>query len=167
MDFKNNYKSFFVKFFATCFGLGYSPIFPGAVGVVFGAVVAYLVHPSPFFIKILITLALIVFAVPLSTKAEKLFEKKDCKKIIIDEVIGILIATIWFTPLDIYHLTGFTDLSVIMFIAILFIYGLFDTIKMYPANISQRLYGGWGIVIDDIIAGIYTAITIFLILKFF
>ena len=53
-----------------------------------------------------------------------------------------------------------------MFISILFIYGLFDAIKIYPANISERLYGGWGIVIDDIIAGIYTALTIFLLLKF-
>jgi len=53
-----------------------------------------------------------------------------------------------------------------MFICALFIYGLFDSLKIYPANISQRLYGGLGIVIDDIIAGIYTAITIFLLLKF-
>jgi len=151
----NNYKSFFVKFFATCFGLGYSPIFPGVVGVAFGTMIAYLVHPLPFFIKILIILALIVFAVPLSTKAEKLFHQKDCKKIIIDEVIGVLIATIWFT-----------NLPAIMFIAILFIYGLFDAIKIYPANISENLYSGWGIVIDDIVAGIYTAIAVFLILKF-
>lgn len=156
MDFKNNYKSFFVKFFATCFGLGYSPIFPGAIGVVFGAIVAYLVHPFSFFIKILITLALIIIVVPLSTKAEELFQEKDCKKIVIDEIIGLLAATIWFT-----------NLSMIMFIPILFIYGLFDAIKIYPANISENLYGGWGIVIDDIIAGIYTAITIFLLLRFF
>ena len=151
MKFKNS----FVKFFATCFGLGYSPIFPGAVGVVFATVIAYLIHPLPLFNKILITLILIVLAVPLSTKAEKLFQKKDCKKIIIDEVVGILIATIWFT-----------NLPVIMFISILFIYGLFDTIKIYPANVSENLYGGWGIVIDDIIAGIYTALAVFLILKF-
>jgi phosphatidylglycerophosphatase A len=154
MDFKNS-RNFFVKFFATCFGLGYSPTFPGAAGVAFGAAIAYLIHPLPFYIKILITLALIVFAVPLSTKAEELFQKKDCKKIIIDEVVGILIATIWFT-----------NLSVIMFIAILLIYGLFDVIKVYPANISERFYGGWGIVIDDIIAGAYTALIIFLLLKF-
>ena len=155
MDFRNSYKSFFVKFFATCFGLGFSPIFPGAIGVVFGAVVAYLVNPLPLFIKILMALTLIVFAVPLSTEAEKLFQKKDCKKIIVDEVVGVLIATIWFR-----------DLSAIMFICALFIYGLFDSLKIYPANISQRLYGGLGIVIDDIIAGIYAAITIFLLLKF-
>jgi len=154
MDFKNS-SNFFVKFFATCFGLGYSPIFPGAAGVAFATVVAYLVHPLPFFIKILITLAFIVVAIPLSAKAEQLFEKKDCKKIIIDEIVGVLIATIWFT-----------NLPAIMFIAILFIYGLFDSIKIYPANISQRLYGGWGIVIDDIIAGIYTALTVFVLLKF-
>ena len=154
MNFKNS-SNFFVKFFATCFGLGYSPIFPGAVGVVFATVIAYLIHPLPLFNKILITLILIVLAVPLSTKAEKLFQKKDCKKIIIDEVVGILIATIWFT-----------NLPVIMFISILFIYGLFDTIKIYPANVSENLYGGWGIVIDDIVAGIYTALAVFLILKF-
>ena len=154
MNFKNS-RSFFVKFFATCFGLGYSPIFPGAVGVAFGTVIAYLVHPLPLFNKILITLILIVLAVPLSTKAEKLFQKKDCKKIVIDEVIGVLVATIWFT-----------NLSIMMFISILFIYGLFDAIKIYPANIIEKLYGGWGIVIDDIIAGIYTALTIFLLLKF-
>ena len=154
MNFKNS-SNFFVKFFATCFGLGYSPIFPGAVGVVFGAIIAYLIHPLPLFNKILITLILIVLAIPLSTKAEELFQKKDCKKIIIDEVVGILIATIWFT-----------NLSIMMFISILFIYGLFDAIKIYPANIIEKLYGGWGIVIDDIIAGIYTALTIFLLLKF-
>ena len=155
MGFKNKYKDFFVKFFATCFSLGYSPIFPGAVGVAFGVLIAYLVHPLPLFNKILITLILIILAVPLSTKAEKLFQKKDCKKIIIDEVVGVLIATIWFA-----------NLSVVMFISILFIYGLFDAIKIYPANVSEKLYGGWGIVIDDIIAGIYTAITIFFIVKF-
>jgi len=154
MNFKNS-SNFFVKFFATCFGLGYSPIFPGAVGVIFATVIAYLIHPLPLFNKILITLILIVLAIPLSTKAEELFQKKDCKKIIIDEVVGILIATIWFT-----------NLSIMMFISILFIYGLFDAIKIYPANIIEKLYGGWGIVIDDIIAGIYTALTIFLLLKF-
>ena len=155
MDFKSNYRNFFVKSFATCFGLGYIPIFPGAAGAAFGIIIAYLIHPLPLLNKILITLALIVLAIPLSTKAEKLFQKKDCKKIIIDEVIGVLIATIWFT-----------NLSVIMFIPILFIYGLFDAIKIYPANVSENLYGGWGIVIDDIIAGVYTALTIFLLLKF-
>jgi len=154
MNFKNS-SNFFVKSFTTCLGLGYSPIFPGAVGVFFGIVIAYLVHPLPFFNKILITVILIVLAIPLSTKAEELFQKKDCKKIVIDEVIGVLVATIWFT-----------NLSIIMFISILFIYGLFDAIKIYPTNVSENLYGGWGIVIDDIIAGIYTALTIFLILKF-
>ena len=154
MNFKNS-SNFFLKFFATFFGLGYSPIFPGAVGIFFATVIAYLIHPLPLFNKILITLILIVLAIPLSTKAEELFQKKDCKKIIIDEVVGILIATIWFT-----------NLSIMMFISILFIYGLFDAIKIYPANIIEKLYGGWGIVIDDIIAGIYTALTIFLLLKF-
>ncbi len=154
--FYNNYKNFFVKFFVTCFGLSYSPIFPRVLGVAFGTIIAYLVHPLPFYNKILITLILIVFSIPLSTKAEKLFQKKDCKKIIIDEVVGLLIATIWFT-----------NLPITIFVLIFLIYGLFDAIKIYPANISERLYGGWGIVIDDIIAGAYTAIAVFMLLNFF
>ena len=51
--------------------------------------------------------------------------------------------------------------------SIFLIFGIFDAIKIYPANISENLYGGWGIVVDDMIAGIYTALTIFLLLKFF
>jgi phosphatidylglycerophosphatase A len=158
MNFYNNYiinfRSFFVKFFATCFGLGYAPIFPGAVGVGFGIIIAYLIHPFSFWQEGLITLALIIFAIPLTTEAEKLFQKKDCKKIIIDEVIGVLVATIWFS-----------HLSSIMFLVIFFLYGLFDAIKVFPANIIERLYGGWGIVFDDIVAGGYTAIAIVLFLK--
>jgi len=154
MDFKN-IRNFFVKFFATCFGLGYSPIFPGAVGVAFGVLIAYLVHPLPLFSKILITLILIVLAIPLSTKAEKLFQKKDPRRIIIDEVVGVLIATIWFT-----------NLPIIIFVLIFLIFGIFDALKIYPANISENLYGGWGIVIDDIIAGLYTLLVVFFVLKF-
>jgi len=154
MGFKN-IRNFFIKLFVTCFGLGYSPIFPGAVGVAFGVVIAYLVNPLPLLNKILITLILIVLAIPLSTEAEKLFEKKDPKKIIIDEVIGVLIATIWFT-----------NLPIIIFLLFFLVFGTFDALKIYPANISERLYGGWGIVIDDIIAGAYTALTVFFLLKF-
>jgi phosphatidylglycerophosphatase A len=157
MDLKSNFlnlRNFFVKFFATCFGLGYAPIFPGAVGVGFGAIVAYLIHPFYFWQKGLITLILIFFAIPLTTEAEKLFQKKDCKKIIIDEVIGVLAATIWFS-----------NLSLIFFLEIFFIYGLFDAWKIYPANIIEKMRGGWGIVFDDIVAGGYTAMMIIFLFK--
>ena len=102
----------------------------------------------------MITLILIIVSIPLTTEAEKLFQKKDCKKIIIDEIVGVLTATIWFS-----------DLSLAMFGAIFFIYGLFDAVKVFPANIIEYLYGGWGIVFDDVVAGGYTAIAVVLIFQ--
>jgi len=159
MDFHNNYifnfRSFFVKFFATCFGLGYTPLFPGAVGVTLGTIVAYLVHPFIFWQKGLITLILVIVAIPLTTEAEKLLQVKDCKKIIIDEIIGVLTATIWFS-----------HLSLVMFLAVFIIYGLIDLIKVFPANVIEYLSGGWGIVFDDVVAGGYTAMTLVLIFQF-
>ncbi len=157
MIFKNNFfnlKDSSIKFLATCFGLGYAPLIPGLMGVGLGSIVAYLVHPFSFWQKALITLILIIVSIPLTTEAEKLFQKKDCKKIIIDEIVGVLTATIWFS-----------DLSLAMFGAIFFIYGLFDAVKVLPANMIEYLYGGWGIVLDDVVAGGYTAIAIVLIFQ--
>lgn len=151
-----NLKDNLIKFFASGFGLGYFPIFPGAVGVGLGTIVAYLIHPLFFWQKGILTLILIILAIPLTTKAEKLFQEKDCRKIIIDEVIGVLIATIWFS-----------NLSLLMFFIIFLVYGIMDAIKIYPANAIEHLKGGWGIVFDDVIGGFYTAIFLILILQIF
>lgn len=161
-----NMKDFFVKLFTTCFGCGFFPIFPGVIGVILGTIISYLIHPLSFYNKFFITFFLFVLAIPLTGEAEKLFKKKDSQKIIIDEVIGVLLATMWFTPLDLYHLTGFTNLPLVAFALVLLIFGLFDTMKIYPAIVFHRSSGGLGIVMDDVVAGIYTAITIFVLLKF-
>lgn len=147
-------KNFFIKFFATDFGLGYVPLIPGLFGVGFGSIVAYLIHPLPFWQKGVFTLALAIISVPLTTEAEKLFQKKDCKKIIIDEVIGVLTATIWFSYLPLK-----------MFSVIFLIYSFFDAVKVFPANVIEYVYGGWGVVFDDVVAGGYTAIAVALIFQ--
>ncbi|MDD5760673.1 MAG: phosphatidylglycerophosphatase A [Candidatus Pacebacteria bacterium] len=147
-------KNFFIKFFATGLGLGYTPLIPGLAGVGLGAAAAYLIHPLPFWQKGVITLVLVIISIPLATEAEKLFQKKDCKKIIIDEVVGVLTATIWFSYLPFK-----------MFWAIFFIYSFFDAVKVFPANVIEYLYGGWGVVFDDVVAGGYTAIAVALIFQ--
>jgi phosphatidylglycerophosphatase A len=53
-----------------------------------------------------------------------------------------------------------------MFLLILIIYGLFDALKIYPANIIERINGGWGIVMDDVVAGGYTAFSLILFTLF-
>jgi len=94
-------KNFIIKAFTTGFGLDYFSIAAGLIGILLGLVAAYSIHLLPFWIKLLITLGLIVIAIPLSSEAESIFQEKDSSKIIIDEVIGVLIATIWFNNLSI------------------------------------------------------------------
>ena len=53
-----------------------------------------------------------------------------------------------------------------MFLIIFFVYGIIDAIKVFPANVIEFLPKGWGIVFDDIVAGIYTAIVLILIFQF-
>jgi len=95
--------------------------------------------------------------IPLATKLEKFFKKKDTKIIFFDEIIGMLVATL---PIR------FSSMAIILsqvLIALLF-FSLLDSIKIFPANKIEYLFGGWGIVFDDVVAGIYTAIILLLIL---
>ena len=155
-------RDFIIRGFATGLGGGYSPIFPGAVGVLEGVIIAYWIYPLPFLIKCLITLILIVIAIPISTKAEALFQEKDPHKIIIDEIGGVMLATIWFRNPGFVSIGSFS--LPLLFIWALLLFGLFDALKPFPANVSQKLPGGWGVVIDDVIAGLYTALAVYLII---
>jgi len=148
-------KDFFVKLFTTCFGCGFFPIFPGVIGAVLGTIIAYLIHPLSFYNKFFIIFFLFILAVPLTGEVERLFKKKDCPKIIIDEVIGVLLATLWFT-----------NLPFIAFALVLLIFLLFDATKIYPAIVFHKSSGGLGIVMDDVVAGLYTAIVLLIILHF-
>jgi len=117
-------KDFVVRSFASGFGGGYSPIFPGAVGALEGAIIAYWIYPLPFLVKSV--------AIPVSTKAEILLQEKDSHKIIIDEIVGVMLATIWFRnpgfiSIGIFHLP-------ILFIWALLVFGLFDALKPFPAE---------------------------------
>lgn len=156
MIFKNhrgNFKDFLIKSLATCGGVGYIPLAPGAAGAIIGVVLAYLIHPFSFFVRLLLFLGWAAVAIPVSGRAEKIFQEKDCSRIVLDETVGVLAATVWFD-----------GLSWTVLIAAFLLFGLFDTFKPYPINISEKLDHGWGIVIDDTIAGLYAAGIIYLAL---
>lgn len=129
--------------FATLFGLGHL-IYPGLFGAVSGAVFAYFLSPLGWQARLIIIAALFLIGVPAATLAEKHLKRKDPKPIIIDEVIGVLIATLAIS-FDFYAL-----------LAALFLFLIFDWWKLWPANWCEKnLPGGWGIVMDDVVAGVY------------
>ena len=78
--------------------------------------------------------------------AERALGTKDPGAIVVDEVAGMTISvlTVPLTPLVL--LLGFV------------LFRIFDVVKPFPANVSQRLGGGVGVMIDDVIAGIYALV---------
>ncbi len=133
---------FFVRMLSSFFGLGYAPFIPGTFGSLGGLALWYAVrHDIVLQCATLVVVASIGFAV--SGRMEKLIHKKDPSVVVIDEVAGILI-TLIAIPLS---------LKAVFLGFILF--RILDTTKPYPAGKIQYCHGSFGIMGDDIVAGIY------------
>lgn len=145
--------NFLIKAIASVFFIGYLPLVPGTFGSMVGVGLFYLLKciswPGYFlFIFFLTALGMLV-----SGKAEKLLNKKDPGCVVIDEVMGMLIA-LSFMP---------RDFKIVMLGFIIF--RILDTLKPYPAGRLQNLGGSAGIMVDDLIAGIYTNIVLLAVLR--
>lgn len=136
-----------IKIMATFFFLGYSPIIPGTMGSLAGMAIYLLVRDN-LTVYIGVSIFLTVVGFLFSGKAEEIFREKDCCKIVIDEVCGMCLCFL-FIPFNIKSLIlGF------------FLFRLFDVVKPYPARQVQNLKGSAGIMLDDIIAAVYTNIVL-------
>jgi len=135
---------------ATFFGAGYGKPGPGTWGsvaaVLLWAGYAYFAHPAAHTLLLVllggIVLA-IVLGVPAATVAERESGRPDPGFVVIDEVAGQWIALLC-CPVDIRHA-----------LIALVLFRLFDIVKPFPARQLERLPGGWGIVFDDVAAGLY------------
>lgn len=150
----------FSEYFSTLFGIGLFPKAPGTAGTLFAAIV-YFVLPDVWFSSfwgIIAFLAVIILGSLISvffiSKAETGLGH-DSGKIVIDEFWGYMIAVI-FLP---------KTLLVIFLAFVLF--RIFDIFKPEPVNVLQKLPGGWGVMADDIMAGIYSNIVLQIIIRVF
>jgi len=140
---------------ATAGGVGYAPIAPGtfgsALGVALFAVLSAL-HPMLFAITTATLLALGTWA---ADRAEHFFDKKDDGRIVIDEVVGQLIAL---APLLFFaNPAGATSLALLG--AGFLLFRLFDIWKPGPvAWAEHRFEGGAGVMLDDVAAGALAAL---------
>ena len=134
----------FILVLATGFGVGYSPIAPGTLGTLVAIPIYYFLSsiPSPLYELTLLTF--FFFSVWISENAEVFFGKRDDPRIVIDEMMGFLI-----TMLGIPR----TILSIVMgFI----LFRFFDILKPFPIRrLGKSLEGGFGVVLDDVVAGVY------------
>jgi phosphatidylglycerophosphatase A len=80
--------------------------------------------------------------------AERTYGEKDSHKIVIDEIVGFFVA-MTFVPFRWPHVA-----------AVFFLFRFFDVIKPTPIRQSQKLPGGWGVVADDLLAGLYACVCV-------
>ena len=135
---------------------GFSRRAPGTVGTAVGILVYLLYSPFPPLLYLLSTGALFFLAAWISARAEALLGQRDSQKIVIDEVTGYLIAMA-FLPCTAWSMAG----------GFLF-FRVLDIIKAPPANwINREMKGGWAVVLDDAVAGVYANVLLRLTAVFY
>ncbi len=143
---------------------GLVPFAPGTWGSLFSLILAYFCFlPLPLFARIASLIALFFFGIFASGHAEKLLQAKDPSSIVIDELVGL-----WIVLLPIKALT-FADLKDTNTVLQLFIafalFRFFDITKIFPIRNLEKIFsGGFGIMVDDVLAGLF-ALVIFLAIK--
>ncbi len=145
----------FVKVFATWGGSGFSPVASGTAGTLAAIPLYICLARLPLPLYLLTLLAFFFFACWVSGKAEIIFNEKDSGKIVIDEVVGFLVTMIAIPPDWRYIAAGFL------------LFRFFDIVKPPPANwFDQKLKNGYGVVLDDVAAGVYAWLCLLLLTRF-
>jgi phosphatidylglycerophosphatase A len=142
----------FTKYFATLLGIGFIPLAPGTFGSLFAILIWY-VFIDLFSIFYFIALFLFVLSVSFYLTDIYLdnYKKKDPSEVIVDEFLGQSIPLLFIVNFNIYEV-------LIAFVTFRF----FDIYKIYPINIIEDLKGSYGVILDDIVAGIYSLIILML-----
>jgi len=144
-----------IKLLATWGGSGYAPFASGTFGTL-AAIPFYLALAQLSLPLYLLTLTAFFFlACWVSGKAEIIFNEKDSGKIVIDEVVGYLVTMAAIPFAWRYIIAGF------------FLFRLFDIVKPPPARwFDQKVKNGYGVVLDDVAAGVYAWLCLLLMARF-
>jgi phosphatidylglycerophosphatase A len=135
------------RLIATFFGIGLIPLAPGTWASLVAAPCFYPLLGRPFLLAGFLVV-LYFLGVYACTQMEKELREKDPSSAVIDEVLGMGVALV-----GIPHQWPFVIMAVILF-------RLFDIWKPYPIRSLEKLPGGWGIMTDDLLAGLYANIWI-------
>ena len=142
----------FNTIFVSVFGIGFIPIASGTFGSLAGLLIGYILYLINFNLFFIIIPLLFIFGVIASNTYQKQTGEKDSSVIVIDEVVGQLIAMIFVVD----------NLTLVLCSFIIF--RIFDIFKPWPASYAdKKIDGGLGVMLDDVFAGIYAAIVIYLI----
>ena len=133
-------------------GVGFSPVLPGTLGSLVGLIVYLFVSRSAFLYGAAV-LFLSGGGLLACRAALKTTEEKDPSWIVIDETLGMMISFFQIPPRIPFLVIGFA------------LFRFFDSVKLFPLDRLETLKGEWGVLLDDVGAGIYTALVLHLLLR--
>ena len=153
----------FTKLFVSIFYIGYIKFASGTWGSLAAILILYpIIKYTTLSLEVLIIIFIILFFISnlFINFFSNFTNSNDSKHIVIDELLGIFIILIFYDFIFIYN-------DFITIILIFFIFRLFDILKIFPANyIDKNLKNGYGVMMDDIVAGIYTIFTLMILNAF-
>lgn len=131
---------------------GLAPRAPGTWGTAEACVLApFIFLPLDLFWRSVFLTALFVTGGLAATRAEEILGQKDPGQVVIDELVGV-----WLVLLP------FREANVWTIVAAFVFFRIFDIAKPWPVKASENwLPGGWGVMIDDVLAGVYALICVF------
>ena len=140
---------------ATGFYSGYLPKAPGTWGSLVGLFLFFMLHTLSLPVYLAVVAGLFLVGSFAAGEAEKIMDHKDPGLVVIDEIVGMLITMIAVPATPLAMAMGFI------------LFRIFDIAKPFPVNFfDQRFHGGLGIMLDDVMAGIYSLVILQVLLRF-
>ena len=140
-----------LMFIATGAGSGYLPKAPGTWGTLVGLLLWWPIALLPLTAYLATVAVLFIVGVASAGAAEKILDRGDPGVVVIDEIVGVLIALAAVPLHPVAALAGFA------------LFRLFDIAKPFPVGwVDRHLHGGLGIMLDDVAAGLYALLVLHL-----
>lgn len=143
--------NFIVKLIGSFGFTGYFPVAPATFASLIFVLIYGLVPGGEILAHPIVCLVTLIVSIPVSTRMES-FYGNDPGCVVIDEVVGMQVVLI-----------GAQSVGVWGLFAAFMIFRFFDIVKPFPVNRSQKLPGGYGVVVDDFLAGVYTRVAMIIL----
>jgi phosphatidylglycerophosphatase A len=139
-----------VHFVAFGFGAGLAPRAPGTFGSAVGVVAAWWLLELPLVARVAIVLAVIVAGIFVCGESARRLGRHDDQRIVFDEIAGVLLTSL-----------AVAEKSVFALALVFVLFRVFDIWKPWPIrDVDHSLKGGFGIMLDDLIAALYAAVCV-------